>query len=842
MDDLAADMRERGIKPLAGLRVLDFSRVLSGPLGTMFLADLGAHVIKIEDLDGTDTTRHNPPYVGGESHYFLSLNRNKESLALDLKHPEGLEIALRLAEQSDVVIENFRPGVADKLGIGYDALSKLNPRIVYSSISGFGQTGPLRNKIAYDIVIQALTGAIAVTGEPDRPPVKMGLPLADELSALFSTIGVLAGLEKRERTGRGCYLDVSMFDTGVSLLSYMANVYFATGESAQRLGSRHPTIYPYNAFQTQDGYIVVAAFTQVFWCKFCGVIGQEGLPSDPRFRSFAERNQYRAELGAIIEPIMRTRTTAQWEQVLEKGDVPNGPVNSVAEAIEMDQTLARQMVVEMNHPVAGRIRCLGTPFHFDFEGDAEFLPECRSAPVVGQHSRSILHDLLGYDYARIERLAADQVVRLSPVPGNTSATPRPAPTPTLESRVNDCADDELPLTGVRVLDLTRMFAGPYGATILADLGAEVIKIEEPGIGDPTRRNIPFIKEESTYFMAVNRGKKSVVLDLKSPEGRPTLLDLVAKADVLIENYRVGVMDRLGLSYQDLRKRNPHIVLCSISGFGKTGPLKDKISFDLVNQAMAGTMAITGEEGRPPIRIGLPVGDLNGGIFGAVAILAALQGRHRTGKGAAIDLGLHDLLIALLGYMGQLYLLTGESPKPVGSQHHHIAPYGAFEASDGHVVIAAFSQSFWAKFARSIGRPELIEDPRFITIDTRKEHKKELNAIIEPVLRTKSVDEWVAHLEAGDVPCARVASVREVLTSPHALAREIVFDFEHPTVGKVRTVGTPFRADGRLWRSSLPPPILGQHTEEVLRALLGYSDERIAQVAGASSSTSRPDHP
>jgi formyl-CoA transferase/CoA:oxalate CoA-transferase len=805
-------------------------------MGTMFLADLGAHVIKVEDLEGSDTTRHNPPYVGGESHYFLSLNRNKESIALDLKHPQGREIALRLAAQSDVVVENFRPGVADRLGMGYRALSALNPGIIYCAISGFGQTGPLREKTAYDLVIQALTGAIAVTGEPDRPPVKMGLPLADELSALFSAIGILGALEKRERTGRGAYLDISMFDTGVSLLSYMANVFFATGESAQRLGSRHQTIYPYNAFQTQDGYIVVAAFTQAFWRKFCAVLGCEGLPADPRFASFAERHRNRMQLGALIEPIMRTRTTAEWGRMLDAGDVPSGPVNSVAEAIDMEQTLARRMVVEMDHPVAGRLRSLGTPFHFDFEGRAQFEPECRAAPLVGQHTRSILQDLLGYDLATVDRLVSEKVIGQSSVKGRTTAPPRPDapvgrdhPAPAQED-----PDQSLPLAGVRVLDLTRMFAGPYGGEILADLGADVIKIEEPRIGDTTRRNIPFIKDESTYFMALNRGKRSVVLDLKTPLGREALLDLVAKADVLIENYRVGVMERLGLAYEDLRKRNPHLVMCSISGYGKTGPLKDKISFDLVNQAMAGTMAITGEKDRPPVRIGLPVGDLSGGIFGALSILAALHGRRRTGMGASIDLGLHDLLVSLLGYMGQLYLLTGESPQPVGSGHHHIAPYGAFEASDGYVVVAAFSQSFWAKFARAIDRPELTADPRFVTIDTRKLHKDALDATIAPIMKTRSVDDWLALLGANDVPCARVASVGEALTSAQALAREIVFDYEHPSVGTVRTVGTPLRADGRPLRSPLPPPMLGEHTTEVLSKVLGYSTDRIEAVVTMSN--------
>ncbi len=830
----------RGFKPLEGIRVLDFSRVLSGPMATMVMADLGAHVIKVEDLEGSDVTRHNPPYVNGESHYFLSLNRNKESVALDLKKPEGLEIVRSLAAQSDIVVENFRPGVAGRIGIGYEALSRINPRLVYCSISGFGQTGPWRDKTAFDLVIQALTGAVAVTGEPDRPPVKMGLPLADELSGMFCTISALAALEQRERTGRGAYLDTAMYDVGTSLLAYMANVYFATGEQAQRLGSRHPTIYPYNAFETGDGHIVVAAFTQVFWRKFSRVLGREDLADNPRYATFADRHRNRPELGAILEAIMRTRTTAEWEEALRAGDVPNGPVNSVAQAIEMEQTLARRMVVEMDHPVAGRLRTLGTPFHFDFEGGAQFRPDCRPAPVLGQHTRSVLRDLLGYDEARIERLAADKVVGLSAVPGQTLGTRRelpaaaataaaPAPAPAT------AASNALPLAGVRVIDLTRMFAGPYGAQILADLGAEVIKVEEPRVGDPTRRNIPFIKEESTYFMSVNRGKKSVVLDLKTEGGRKALLDLAAKSDVIIENYRVGVMNRLGLSYEALRKANPHILVCAISGYGQTGPLRDKISFDLVNQAMAGTMAITGEEGRPPVRIGLPVGDLNGGIFSALAILAALRARRCIGKGSYMDLGLHDMLIALLGYLAQLYFTTGESPQPVGSGHHHIAPYGAFEASDNFFIIAAFSQAFWAKFAQAIGRPELVGDPRFATIDARKDNKQALHDIIEPILKGDTVDNWLKRLDAADVPCSRVASVGDALTSEQTLAREMVFDFEHSSVGRVRSVGHPLRADGKVWRTLVPPPVLGEHTVEVLSSLLGYSSEDIARLQAAGKS-------
>jgi len=827
----------KSIAPLAGLRVLDFSRMLSGPMASMVLADMGAHVIRVEDLEGSDVTRHNPPYVNGESHYFISLNRNKESLAIDLKHPEGLAIALRLAEQSDVIIENFRPGVSERLGLGYEALRKLNPSIVYCSVSGFGQTGPLKYKTAYDLIIQAVTGAMAVTGEAGRPPTKMGLPLADELSAMFAAINILAAIDRRDRTGQGSLLDVSMFDVGVSLLGYMGTVYFATGEQAARLGSSHQTIYPYNAFPTKDGYIVVAAFTQAFWRKFAGAIERPDLPDDPRFSSFATRHAGRAELGAILEPILRQRTSAQWLAVLDAHDVPNGPVNTLAQAIEMAQTKARGMVVEVDHPTAGRMRTLGTPFHFEFENQASFVPTYQAAPVVGQHTQSILRDLLGYDEARIAALAADKAIGISTVPGATRGKPRAAALPATAAAAELPATPALagkPLDGLRVLDLTRMFAGPFGTLILADLGAEIIKIEEPRIGDPTRKNIPFVNGESTYFMALNRGKKSMAMDLKTAGGREAFLDLVATADVVLENYRPGVMDRLGLSYAQLRARNPHIVLCSISGFGQTGPLRDKISFDLVNQAMAGTMAITGEEGRPPVRIGLPAGDLNGGIFASLAILAALYGRRRVGLGAHIDLGLHDLLVALLGYMAQLYFTTGESAGPVGSGHHHIAPYRAFEASDGDLVIAAFSQAFWVKFASAIGRPELTKDPRYRVIDDRKIHKDELQSMLEPLIRSKTVAEWLAIFDANDVPSAAIASIGDVLGSAQAQARELVVDFVHPKAGPLRALGTPCRADGAVLRSPYPPPMLGEHTDQILKDLLGYSEERIAALRAAKS--------
>lgn len=805
------------LAPLCKLRVIDFSRMLSGPLSTMLLGDLGAHVIRVEDLEGSDTTRHNHPFINGESHYFLSFNRNKESIAIDLKTKEGLKIAIDLVRQADVVVENFRYGVAKRLGLDYASLKTINPRLIYCSITGFGQTGPWRDKTAYDLVIQAVSGALSVTGEKGRPPAKMGLPLADEMSSLFAGINILAGIERRERTGLGCYLDISMFDGGISMLSYMANIYFATGESPSAVGSAHPTIYPYNAFETKDGFVAVAPFTNAFWRKFCVAIGHPELGQDPTYKSFKERLAHRDVLSGILEPIMKARTTAQWCDCLDNGDVPNSPVQSVKEAIEMEHTHSRGMVAEFDHPVCGKIKTLGSPFHLNYSDGSRYENPYTPPPVVGQHSRSILSILLGYDEQQIATLIENNVIRGSEVPGHIDADAR-APVCEDIPDVDEAERDALPLSGIRVLDLTRMLAGPYATLILADLGADVIKVEEPRLGDPTRHNIPKLGDESTYFMAINRGKRSVTLDLKSEDGRKQLLKLVATADIVVENFRPGVMDRLGLGYNDLCKIKSDIILCSISGYGQTGPLRDKISFDLVNQAMAGTMSVTGEPGRPPVRVGLPAGDLGAGIYAAFAVLSALYDRRQNGRGMYIDLALHDMLVSLLGYVGQLYFTTGEVPGPVGSGHHHIAPYRAFKAKDGYFIVAAFTQIFWLKFAEAIGMPELKDDSRFADITARKHNMDALYEIVEPLFPNKTVTEWLEIFATNDVPSAPVNTVGEALECDHAQAREIVFDYEHPLAGKVRTVGTPFRNDGRVCRSERPPPLLGEHTDEILSTL------------------------
>ena len=380
-----------------------------------------------------------------------------------------------------------------------------------------------------------------------------------------------------------------------------------------------------------------------------------------------------------------------------------------------------------------------------------------------------------------------------------------------------------PLAGLRILDLTRVLAGPFCTMILGDLGAEIIKVEEIDGGDQTRNIPPFEQGESHYFLAINRNKKSLALDARTPGGRAVLLDLARHCDAVVENFRPGVMERLGLGKDALHAVNPRLIFCSISGYGQKTSLSDKPSFDLVAQALSGVMSINGEADGPPTKLGLPIGDLGGGVWAAIAILSALQHRHATGEALTVDLSLLDGMVGLLGYLAQGYLMTGEIPQRVGSSHQSVVPYGRFPTKDGHLVVALMVESFWVKFCAAIGQPELAHDQRFATTTGRKENRTLLEALVGDVLAARTIEEWQVVFAAADIPCAPVNTVGQAFEMPIIAERAVVRTVDHPTAGRVPLVRSPVRFLDRFEDAAMrPAPLLGQHTAEILGELLNYS--------------------
>jgi crotonobetainyl-CoA:carnitine CoA-transferase CaiB-like acyl-CoA transferase len=386
-----------------------------------------------------------------------------------------------------------------------------------------------------------------------------------------------------------------------------------------------------------------------------------------------------------------------------------------------------------------------------------------------------------------------------------------------------------PLKGIRVLDFTRVLAGPSASLALADLGAEVLKIEPPGTGDETRLFPPFRDNESHYFLSVNRGKKSIVVDLKTVAGVALVKDLAAKSDVLIENYRPGVMDRLGLGYAALSAANPRLIYCAISGFGMTGPLRDQPSFDIVMQALSGALSVNGESGRAPTKMGIPLGDLVGGINGPMGIMAALYERSVTGRGRLIDVSLLDGLIGMLGYLAQLAFFTGEDPKPQGSEHPNLVPYGIFPAKDGAIVVACIMNSFWQRICEALGKQDWIEDSRFETIDKRGDNRQLVNEMVAEFTRQKTVKELVDLFTHHQVPHAPILGIKEALAQPQAVAREMVVETDHQLLGKIPIVNRAIKFPGDRQPVPTGPPILGQHTDEILRDILGLTSKQIEDL-------------
>lgn len=399
---------------------------------------------------------------------------------------------------------------------------------------------------------------------------------------------------------------------------------------------------------------------------------------------------------------------------------------------------------------------------------------------------------------------------------------------------NDATSDWAgPLQGVRVLDLTRVLAGPSAALALADLGAEVIKVEPPGSGDETRSFPPFRDGESHYYLSINRGKKSIVIDLKSEQGVKLAKDLAAKCDVLIENYRPGVMDRLGLNYETLSAINPRLIYCSISGFGMTGPLRDRPSFDIVLQALSGALSVNGEPGRLPTKLGIPLGDLVGGINGPISILAALHERNVTGRGRLIDISLLDGMIGLLGYLAQLAFFTGQDPQPQGSQHPNLVPYGVFPAKDGSIIVACLTNSFWVRICQALDMLERIDDPQFDTIEKRRDNRAAVNALISVFTEQKTVQELVDLFTEHQVPHAPILGIHEALSQPQAVAREMVVETEHETLGKIPIVNRSIKFPGDRQPVPAAPPVLGQHTEAILREVLELAPEQIEALRASN---------
>ena len=393
--------------PLDGVRVLDLTRVLAGPYCTMFLGDLGAEIVKVEQPGvGDDTRGWGPPFAGGESAYFLCVNRNKKSITLNLKSPEGIELLRRLAESADVLIENFRPGTMERLGLGEEELRAINPRLIYASLSGFGADGPMSDVPGYDLIVQAWGGLMSITGMPDGEPTKVGVAIIDLVAGLMLGKSIVAALFAREKIGVGQRIDTSLLEAEVACLINVGSNYLIEGKIPGRWGNAHPTIVPYQSFKTADGFLVIGVASESIWLRFCQAIGRAELADDARFAKNANRVENRTELIAVLAEIFLSRDTDTWLGLLNQAEVPSASVQTIDKVFAAPQVRHREMLTEVHHPTAGTVRMAGIPVKFSVTPASIRLPP----PLLGEHSGNILASWLGMSDKEIEELQRKNVV------------------------------------------------------------------------------------------------------------------------------------------------------------------------------------------------------------------------------------------------------------------------------------------------------------------------------------------------------------------------------------------------------------------------------------------------
>ncbi len=799
---------------LEGVKILELGNMVSAAYATKLMADLGADVIKVEEPGG-DLARQRGPFPKSipdpeQSGLFLALNTNKRSCTIDPR--QGPDVLRRLVAWADVVVHNYSPKAMAALGIDYEAFRALNPRLVMCSITPFGLTGPHKDYHAYELTYAHGGGwawlSPGGSDRPDLPPLKAFGHQCGFQTGLIASTATMAAYFRTLETGIGEHIDLSAHASATSFVEMNVYFYSYLGKIASRLGRK--ILAPLGIYECQDGAILLLTaqpdqlqrliefmgnptWAQEEYCKNPFTLARHLDVVDPHLRAWIK--------GWKVADLFHA---AQAQRICV------APVCTMADLPAQEQLQARRFFVDVTHPRAGTLPHLGAPYHLH----EPWWSIRRPAPLLGEHNEEVGNE------------TGDR--------GPKTEDGRPGPEPRPLSPV---LGPSLPLAGVRVLAFTWAWAGPYGAMQLAHLGAEVIHVESKTRPDGARL-VPIHPKGVTpslntvgYFNQWNQGTKSIALDLSKPEALVIVKRLAATCDVVIQNFATGVMERLGLSYEELKKAKPDIILASISGYGQTGPHRLYMGYGPAMGPLTGLSSLTGYVDGPPQEVGMAYGDPNGGINAASAICAALVARKRTGQGQHIDVSLWESMAVLMAEGWMDYAMNGTQPARMGNRDPLMSPHNCFRCAgeDEWVSIACGTEKEWQALCRVMGQEQLTTDDRFLTASARKAHEDELERLV--TTWTSTQEKWdVTHtLQAVGVAAYPTLSSKDLLDDPQHNARDFFVRLPHPEVGVRAHAGMPW-----LWAHTpngvrAPAPLLGEHSEWVLRDLLGYSATEIAQL-------------
>ena len=794
-------------RPCRGIRVLDLSTEIGGAYCTRLLADLGADVLMVEPPGGHPLRFHGPFPDGKEdpekSGLFLHLCANKGGLTLDVESESGRARVLELAGQADLVVETFKPGRMEALGLGFDVLSARRPGLVVASITHFGQYGPYEQWEGEEIVDYALGGYMYFGGSPDREPLMVPNNQPQLQAGVQSAIACLTGIWNARKTGQAQHIDASSVEAMLSVHSWTHALWTHQGTVLQRTGA--------NAVKCADGWVmfVMPYINQ----NFLLMIERPDLMDDKQVRSATWRTNHPEEMRPLLEQWCAPRTREEVFQAGQELRMPVAPVYDAADLFQTPYVAARNWFNTVDHPKAGTVQLPGFPYRLS----ATPASLRRPAPALGEEGA-------GWEEAAREDFSG-------------SWPERPSigiPAPSYKPRKGSDPPASLPFEGLRVVEVTNSWAGPLVGRMFGDLGADVLKIEPADRLSGRRSYFPggqaFVHfyDRSAFNSKFNRNKYGMTVDLRSPEGKDIFLRLVRDADVVVENNSPRVMPNLGLGYEVLREVNPGLIMASISGFGQTGPGRDFMAYGANIEASCGLAAVTGYADDPtPYGTSIYYGDPIVGWHAVVAIMAALFHRRLTGEGQFIELSLQENAMGFFPEALLEYSLTGHTQQRLGNRHARYAPQGCYPCfgDDMWMVLTVRSDEEWGRLAKVLTLPEAL-DQRFDTIEGRREHHDEIDQLISRWTSRLDHHEASRRFQDVGVPAAPVLANWELISNLHYFERGFYIPIPHKEMGVFPYPGMPWQITGMPWALRMPPPLLGEHNRLVLTRLLGMDEAEI----------------
>jgi crotonobetainyl-CoA:carnitine CoA-transferase CaiB-like acyl-CoA transferase len=793
---------------LRGIRILECGELVAAPYAAKLLGHLGADVVKVEPPRG-DRARWRPPFLRGEVHpersgLHLYLNQAKRSVIVDWSRSGDVDRFHELAAVADVLLVGGSPRSIEQHGLTYERLSRVNPRLVVTTITPFGMSGPRRDWAATELIEVAAGGWLCVSpgalDDASLPPLKAFGHQGDFQGGVQGAIATLGALRARRRTGRGEHVDVNVQAVIASNIEMNFVHWTYTRRVSSRLGKRG--VGPWGIIRLADGYFFVGCAEEDQWERLVDYIGNPEWAHSDIFADRVLRGAHGDALMPLLESALGHRRCEEAYVELQERRISCSPVFDMAMLLRSDHLAAREFFVEVDHPDAGRLVYPGAPFKLS-RTPWEVV---RPAPRLGAHGDEVTTEW-------------------------RAVTPAAKP-PSSAARV-------WPLDGVRIADFCWVWAGPTATLQLALLGAEVIRVEQAGRPDISRSIPPFADgvagpNRAGFFNQYNQQKRSIGLNLKHPDGLRVARELVARSEVVTENFASGVMDRLGLGYDELRKLKPDVIMISFSGYGATGPKKHFIAYGPAQVPMIGLASVSGYPGRGPSEIGMAYGDPIAGLHAALAVLAALDHRERSGEGQFIDMSQWECAIGLGAEALMDTVMNGTQPPRQGNRDVAEAPQGVFRCAgeDEWVAVACWSDAQWRALVRAIGRPDLESDERLQTATGRKRNEDLLETTIAAWTATRRPDAVVEVLQASGVPSCRALSNQGLAEDEQLNAWGAFVELAHPEVGKRRHVGAPWHFSQSIVGAERPAPLLYADTDRVLGDLLGYDEQQIRRLRQA----------